>query len=214
MQVPIPTPILRLIHIDNLQIYLQRRGLHAPNREPNNGLIYRTIHNIDIQLNRRIRRILLGPQGVIHDYVAYYFGPRSPMLFQLHTGRVEGYLEGQEPLIYLVSTAQAVQESGTGFVFSNGHGIVHYTDWFYNLNDLDKVDWETVYGKIWLNTVEDMDRQRRKQAEFMVYQFCDWSLIHRIAVINETVKSRVETILQGFPADLHKPVEIRREWYY
>ncbi|MCK4390123.1 MAG: DUF4433 domain-containing protein [Desulfobacterales bacterium] len=64
-----------------------------------------------------------GPGGVIHDYVSFYFGYLCPMLLQLHTGRVEGYADGQDPIIYLVSTVQTVLESGSGFVFSDGHGI-------------------------------------------------------------------------------------------
>ena len=52
------------------------------------------------------------------------------MLLQLRTGRVPGYDEGQEPLIYLVSTAQAVLDAGTDFVFSDGHGLATFTDWY------------------------------------------------------------------------------------
>lgn len=40
MQVPIPTPIMRFIHIDDLHILLQRGGLHAPKFSPNNGLVF------------------------------------------------------------------------------------------------------------------------------------------------------------------------------
>ena len=41
--------------------------------------------------------------------------PRSVMLYQLHTGWVEGYREGQEPLIHLVSTSQAVAGAGLAY---------------------------------------------------------------------------------------------------
>ena len=214
MQVPIPTPILRFIHIDNLHILLQKEGLYAPNTEPDNDLIYKTIHNIDIQSKRRTRPINCGPDGVIHDYVSFYFGPRSPMLYQLHTRWKVEYDEGQETIIYLVSTAQAIQESGTDFVFSDGHGIASYTSWFDDLTDLEKVDWDVVYEKIWRDTDDNPDRQRRKQAEFLVYRFCDWSLIHEIAVINISMKERVEEILAEFPANMDRPVNIQRDWYY
>ena len=33
---------------------------------------------------------------------------------------------------------------------------------------LDQVDWETVYQCYWRDEVGDMDRQRRKQAEFLM----------------------------------------------
>lgn len=106
MPVPIPTPIYRIIHIDNLHVCLERKKLHAPNHNPNDGLKYKTIHNLDIQSSRRETNIECGSGGVIHDYVSFYFGPRSPMLYQLHTDWVDDYDEGQEPIIYLVSSVQ------------------------------------------------------------------------------------------------------------
>lgn len=214
MPMPNPTPIFRFIHLDNLHICLRRGGLNAPNHTPNDGLIFKTIHNVDIQNERRIRMITCGPRGVIHDYVAFYLGPRSPMLYQLKTGWKTDYTEGQEPLIYIVSTAQVVGGSGAGYAFSDGHGIAHFTNWFDDLSDLDKVDWDTVYAKYWRDDVNDMDRQRRKQAEFIVHRFCDWSLIQEIAVFNARFKGKVETIMGGFPSGLHRPVHIRPEWYY
>ncbi len=214
ISVPNPVPIYRFLHLDNLQIYLKRRGLHAPNNTLEDELKYRTIHNRDIQTGRSTNMIHCAPGGVIHDYIPFYFGPRSPMLFQLHTGRVEGYNEGQEPIIYLVSTAQAIESGGVEFVFSDGHGIAKYTKWFNNLIDLSKIDWNTVYADYWASDLDDPDRQRRKQAEFLAYQFCNWSFISAIGVLNNDMKEKVEKILHNFPRELHRPVQIKPKWYY
>ena len=214
MPVPIPTPIYRLIHIENLYICLRRAGLHAPNHTPYDGLVYKTIHNTEIQAKRQTRQLPCGPRGVIHDYVSFYFGPRSPMLYQLHTGRVRGYQEGQEPLIYLVSTTQDVANSGSRFIFSNGHGIAGFTAWFDSLDNLGEVDWNTVNAKLWKDTIDDPDRQRRKQAEFLVHRFCDWGMIREIGVLNSTMKDSVEGIMDQFPEGLRREVTIQRGWYY
>jgi len=214
MPIPYPTPIFRFIHVDNLPLCLERGGISAPNFEPANGMNYKTIHNLEIQQHRRIMNIPCGPGGVIHDYVPFYFGYLSPMLLQLHTGRLEGYTEGQAPIIYLKTTAQAIAQSGAGFVFSDGHGIAHYTEWFDTLDDLDKVDWEMVYQRYWSDNVDDMDRQRRKQAEFLVHRFCDWLLIHGIAVIDSDMRERVEEIFSSYAPEMARGVEIRRDWYY
>lgn len=215
MPVPDPTPIYRFTHVDNLHICLKRRGLYAPNATPNDGLVYKTIHNEEIQQERHIRKIPCGPRGSIHDYIPFYFGYLSPMLFQLKTGWVAGYNEGQEPLIYLVSTVQDIQQNAGRYVFSDGHGIAAYTSWFDDLKDLDKVDWNMVYQRYWKDEPDvDMDRQRRKQAEFLVHKYFNWSLIHEIAVIDSRMKDKVEGILAGFPQNMHRPVKIRRHWYY
>ncbi len=214
MTVPNPTPIYRLIHVDSLHICLRRSGLHAPNHTSDDGLVYKTIHNVDIQAARRVTYIPCGPQGVIHDYVSFYFGYLSPMLLQLKTERVPGYNEGQEPLIYLISTAQAVRDAEVNFVFSDGHGIAAFTDWYDDLADLDKVDWDMVYQRYWPDTVDDMDRKRRKQAEFLVYRFCDWRVIHEIGVLNDRMRRVVEDIMSQFSSDLQRVVRVKPDWYY
>jgi hypothetical protein len=66
------------------------------------------------------------------------------MMLQLKTGQVPGYNEGQEPLIYLVSSAQAVQSAGLKFAYSDGHGLATFTEWFDDLANLDAVDWTVV----------------------------------------------------------------------
>jgi hypothetical protein len=214
MNVPIPTPIFRFIHIDNLHIYLERKGMHAPNHFPDDGLVYKTCHNIEIQNERHNKKIPCDPGGVIHDYVPFYFGYLSPMMFQLKTGWVVGYNEGQEPLIYLVSNCQMINKNCIDFVFSDGHGIAAFTQWYNSLEDLDKIDWGIVYERYWSEKNNDFDRQRRKQAEFLIHKFCDWSLIKEIAVIDETMKKRVDEIQISYPQELRKQIIVKRNWYY
>ena len=136
------------------------------------------------------------------------------MLLNLKTGRVQGYDEGQAPLIYLVTTVERVQESGCQFVFSDGHGLAAYTSWYDDLQDLDKVDWGLVGERYWKNQTDDNDRQRRKQAEFLVWRSVAWELIEKIAVLDNAANRNVEDILAQFP-QAHRPdLETRPDWYY
>lgn len=193
--VPTPTYIYRILHIDNLMGCLGRSALYAPNNTPTDSFSYKPIHNVEVQKRRQEIKIACGPGGVIHDYVAFYFGRLSPMLFQLNTGRVEGYTEGQAAVIYLVSTVQTVTKGSVRFVFSDGHGVAAYTHWYEALGELDKIDWGIVNARYWSDPPEDGDRQRRKQAEFLVYQKFPWELIQSIGVFNEKIKCQVEEIL-------------------
>jgi hypothetical protein len=136
------------------------------------------------------------------------------MLLQLKTGRVSGYNEGQAPLVYLKTTVQAVAQAGLRFVFSNGHGIAAFTGWFDDVARLDEVDWNMVYERYWRDEVNDMDRQRRKQAEFLIYQSCPWTLIQEIGVLNAPMKTRVEEILSGVDPAMRTVVNVRAGWYY
>lgn len=214
MSIPNPTPIFRLVHVDNLDTILRRGGMHGTNCAPSDGLPYKTIHNVDIQNRRHVRRMPCGPGGTMHDYVPFYFGYLSPMLLQLKTGQVPGFTQQQPVLIYLVSTVQAVVNAGLRWVFSDGHGIAAFTDWYDSLSDLGEVDWDMVYQRYWADNVDDMDRQRRKQAEFLVHQFCPWDVIHEIGVCNHWAYQRVGSILQQFQPALQRPVKLHSDWYY
>lgn len=212
VSIPNPVPVFRLMHVDNVDGCLKRGGMYAPHHVPEDGLKYRTIHNIDIQNQRSVCAIPCGARGTIHDYVSFYFGPRSPMLYQLHTGWVPGYDEGQEHLVYAVSTVDAIVESGLDFVFSDGHGIAVFSQWYEDIADLDKVDWEAVYATYWNDTLVDPDRQRRKQAEFLVHVFCPWDVVQEICVLNEAMRQRVTSIIGQH--SISTPVQIRQKWYY
>ena len=72
-----------------------------------------------------------------------------------------------------------------------------------------------VYQRYWKDDIiGDNDRQRRKQAEFLVHQSCEWSLIHEIVVIDNTILTRVQRTLNRIPLPHQPPVVVRRDWYY
>lgn len=203
-----------MVHIDNLAVLLHRRGLHAPNHIPQDGLIYRSIHQVDIQSDRAHKQIPVGPRGAMLDYVPFYLGARSPMLFRLKTGTVPSFQENQDRIVYLVSAAQKIHGNGLPFVFSDGHGLTRLTEWFDELARLDGLDWETINSRFWKNQLNDNDRQRRKQAEFLVHRFCPWPLIEEIGVRNSRTKDEAEKILSS-RQEVHCPiVRVRPNWYY
>lgn len=193
---------------------MKRRALHAPNYVPKDNLPYRVCLDLEVQGARAEVRIPCGRRGVIHDYVPFYFGHLSPMMLKLKTGQVANYDEGQEPLIYLVSTAQGVEAARVDFVFSDGHGLARFTDWFDDLKHLDDVDWQMVNQRYWSDNLNDMDRQRRKQAEFLMHKLCPWEIIDEIVVIDRSMERQVQVILDGFPRALRKPIRVERSWYY
>lgn len=141
MNILSPVRLYRIIHIDNLHVLLHRNALHAPNHAPDDGLAYRTIHDARIQNVRHNQSVPVGLGGSVHDYLPFYLGPLSPMLYRLSKGGVCDYTEGQAPLIYLVAWANEMEEAGYPFVFSDGHGVAAFTHWYDNLKNLDQLDW-------------------------------------------------------------------------
>jgi hypothetical protein len=134
------------------------------------------------------------------------------MLFSIHQGNVQQYQHGQEPIIHLVGSSKAVQESQLPFTFTEGHAEMGYSEFFTDLADLAKIDWEIMKAEFWRDTDQDMDRKRRRQAEFLVHQFFPWNLVATIGVINDGVRQAVGRVLANHD---HRPeVIVRRDWYY
>lgn len=213
-KVPDPTWVMRFTHIENLRTILTRGAMHAPNNMPQDGLPMRLTHDATVQAARAERPIVKGPGGTIHDYVPFYFGPWSPMMLNLKSGRVAGYTDGQRPLIYLVSTAQQIAEGGIRFVYTDGQALSRISEQFDDLGDLHRLDWELVGAKYWSNTSADPDKQRRKQAEFLVHGACPWEMVRMIAVFDEDMKRLVEDTLSEFDDGCQRPVRVRRDIYF
>lgn len=91
------------------------------------------------------------------------------MLFALHKGYVEGYDQGQTPVVHLVSSVERIRATGHRFVFTDGHATMAFTRFFDEIRHLDQVDWPLMQETYWNDTDEDPDRKRRRQAEFLVY---------------------------------------------
>jgi hypothetical protein len=207
-----PTWLYHITPIENLSAILQSGQLLAKNQLQAQATAHTSIAYEHIQDRRSRITVPCGPCGVLHDYVPFYFAPRSPMLGAIHTGRVEGY-NNQASILHLLTTAEQVAAAPVGFVFSDGHATMRYTSFYDTLNVLaEAIDWEIMKAKYWKDTDEDGDRKRRRQAEFLVHQALPWPLIRGIGVINEAVQAQVLQILtqQGQTT----PVAVRPHWYY
>jgi DNA-binding transcriptional regulator YhcF (GntR family) len=86
------------------------------------------------------------------------------------------------------------------------------TDFYNELEDLDKIDWAIMKEKYWRDTVDDPDRRRRRQAEFLVHQFVDINNFLGFGVKNQRVKEHVEKILNNYNLEL--PVLVKPNFYF
>lgn len=145
----------------------------------------------------------------MHDYVPFYFAPRSPMLYTISRGNVPKCPDGQIPVVHLVSSVEKVRGDNLQFVFTDGHGIMALTNYYDDLTFLETLDWDLIRDRYWADTLKDPDRKRRRQAEFLVRNFFPWTLIAEIGVINDGVRQEVEELVGD-----SVPIVIRQNWYY
>jgi len=134
------------------------------------------------------------------------------MLYAISCGSVEGYAGGQKEVVYLVSSAESVDQAGLDWVFTDGHADMILSDFYNSLADLNKVDWQVLNGKWWFDTKEDGDRSRRRQAEFLVRNAFPWRFVTSIGVYDAKTQ---HLVAQTAATNTHKPpVNIERSWYY
>jgi hypothetical protein len=208
-----PTPIYHITHIKNLPSILNLGGLIANSRLRQQQINYLDIAHGHIQDRRARKRVTCGAGGFLHDYIPFYFAPRSPMLYAIHKGQVKDYSEGQNSVLYLVSKVEAIASHNLAFAFTDGHAVMALSEFYDSLEDLETViDWKIMEETFWADTPEDGDRRRRRQAEFLVHQFLPWTLITEIGVKDIIIAAQVREILQKF--NYKTPVMVYSDWYY
>jgi len=205
-------PIYHITHLNNFSSIIATDGLKSWCSLEQQEINYQNIAHTTIQSQRHFYDVPCGPQNTLHDYIPFYFAPRSPMLYSIHRGGVDGYDDGQEPVIHLCTTIKSVYEAKSSFVFTDGHAIMSNSQFYDDLVNLDKIDWDIMKEKYWADTPEDLDRKRRRQAEFFVYQFFPWELITYIGVMTANIQKEVAQIVRE---SSHQPnIQVRRDWYY
>lgn len=204
-----PVFIYRIIHRNNLQILIDENKLCSPNAGINPNYI--SIGETDLIRQRGSKQINIEPYGVMRDYISFYFGTRSPMLYCIKNGfNVQRRLQNE--IIYLITTLEKLTELNCRFVFTDGHSFAAYTQFFNDIRYLNQIDWSAVKLRQWSNTEADPDRKRRKEAECLVFQEMPFSAITSIAVYNQEAYNYILDVLQR--NNLNIPVKIEISWYY
>ncbi len=206
------TYLYHITHLRNLPSMISHGALCCNATTNQQHLTQVAIGYQDLKSRRARRTVPVGPGGMLSDYVPWYFAPRSPMLYVIHKGSVPGYNEGQEPIVHLVTSIERIHAAGLEFVFTDGHAYVQFSEFFTDLADLSKVDFEIMKQTYWNDTQDDNDRERRRNAEFLVHKELPWSLVGAIGVRSHNVAEQLAPLL---PSNAPQPpVLVRPQWYY
>lgn len=152
--------------------------------------------------------------GNLGDYVPFYFGQRSPMLLNIITGYRGITKRPQTDIVYLCCRLDDLVQADLRFVFTDGHAKNHLTSFFTSVDDLHRVDWPMVKERVWNNTENDLDRQRRKQSELLVHKHVSPDLIRAIVVYDEEKRIFVQQLIAeaGHTIPIH--INPRNDFYY
>jgi hypothetical protein len=206
------TALYHITDLINLTSVFENGGLLSYNHMKSKNICYKDIAYSGIQDKRSSKGVPCEPKGTLHDYVPFYFSPRSPMLYTINKGNVPNCTSGQNNIIYLISTAESIKAAGLKFVFTDGHAIMELSNFYNDLTFLNHIDWNVMESTYWYDTQQDPDRKRRRQAEFLVYNSFPIKLIHEIVAIDKNLSNKVYLILKEHGVQV--PISIRRDWYY
>jgi ssDNA thymidine ADP-ribosyltransferase, DarT len=213
LAVPTPVWIYHITNLANLASIAREGMLYCKAMADSQGLEPVSIAYTSIQELRKAKVVPIEPHGTLHDYVPFYFCNRSPMLYAIHTGQIDGYEGGQRDVVHLVSSANEMAKARLQYVFTDGHAIMNVTRFFNDPTELRQVDWQLSEAQLWHDTDDDPDRKRRKQSEFLVHGTVPTHLIRGIGVADARVEIMVHEILRGHP-EWPPQVVVRPNWYY
>ena len=207
-----PKILYHITHIDNLEGIINSGGIICKNSVT--GMNHSNIAFDNLQNRRANTAVPVAPSGTLHDYVPFFFCTKPPMLFTISRNNVPGAENTQNSIIYLVTNTSAVEQARIPFVFTDGHAIMALTEFFKDVQDFDKIEWESINATYWADTEEDPDRKRKKQAEFLVHKQAPLSLFGTIVCQNRIIAQRAALLFENNRSANHIIIEVKPEWYY
>ena len=223
MAIPHPLRIFHITAVPNLLSIAKSGMLHSNGLLQKKNIAHANIAYQGAQGRRATKLVAKPPAGVIHDYVPFYFAPRSPMLMAINSGRVEGCTHRQEDIVHFVTTVEAIVAAHLAYVFYDYNATLSIATCYSDLEDLDKIDWELFhecprldgYCKYWHSLMDNLKYVRRmetRQAEFLVHKSVPLNVIKSVGVYSAAKAEQVREIFDD--ADVGLPVEVKSAWYY
>lgn len=203
--------MFRLVHIQNIP-HILRYGIvesNSINRNPD----YVSIGDNTMIEARREQKIPKTSKR-IGDFIPFYFGPRSPMLYTIQHGYNDVTRRRPEDLVYCVIRIDDIIHSGLSGYFTDGHARNVRTKFYSIEQQLENIDhlisYEDIFRDKWGNNDDNSGEwKRRKSAELLLEEDLPPSFICGFVVYNNQAKQK----LLSFGIEPEK-IEIRPSYYF
>ena len=201
------TYLYRMTHIENISHIFQNGITHSTSANSNPDFV--SIGDASLIVTRN--NFLLNNGRRLGEYIPFYFGVRTPMLYVLQNGFNMVSSTSAEKIVYCVSSVQKIIYLNLEFIFTDGHAVDGFSSQYTvaDIQNLDTIlDKNAIHGKYWKDE-NDLDRKRRKEAEFLVLG--DIAIDAILSFITYDENSRNKII--KFGADAAK-VQFNSEYYF
>lgn len=190
-------------HIDNIESIVENNGLLSTNMKNEYGIGHHNVANMNIQNRRSEMKVTVGPGGVVHDYVPFYFASTNKMLL----GLLNRKIVDQPYVVFIAVSIEKLLEEDV--IFTDASANTNLPPQFYdNPDDLDKLDWSLIDSTKWGEKSEQELHSR--MAEVLVYKHVPLDWIETYIVFNKIGKKKIENCYKNF--GLHKP-NISYDWF-
>jgi len=206
-------PIFRMIHYKNVAHILEN-GICCRSHK-NADPEYINIGDTTLISQRQEYSVGINPPGGnLGDFIPFYFGGHSPMLYNIKTGYRMIPQRPQEDIVYICCIIENIVRECSDWCFTDGHAKNHITEFYNDLCYLNKIDWEVIDSQWWHATENDIDKPRRKQAEFLVKNFIPVSSISAIIVKNKERKDYIDSLVRNTGLSMSINVDTNNKLYY
>jgi hypothetical protein len=199
--------LYRMTHIENIPHILRHGITHSTSANANCNFV--PIGDSSLISTRN--NFLLNNGRRLGDYIPFYFGPRTPMLYVIQNGFNMVAPTPAENIVYCVSSVQKMIDLGLDFVFIDGYAVDGFSGQ-HTAADLENIetilDMRAIYDRYW-NDENDLDKKRRKEAEFLVVGDIASSVILSYLTYNENARDRIVNF--GADADA---VHVKSHYYF
>lgn len=183
------TFLFRMTHIENIPHILQYGITHAASVNANSAFV--PIGDGSLIATRNSFRLNNGRR--LGEYIPFYFGKRTPMLYVVQKGFNMVATTPAEKIVYCVTSVQKIIDVGLDFVFTDGHAVDGFSSQ-YNAADIENIekvlDKNAINAKYWTDE-NDLDKKRRKEAEFLVAGDIAPQAILGFVTYNQKAKDKV-----------------------
>lgn len=148
----------------------------------------------------------IPPKGTISDYVAFYFTPRSLMLYII-TGGNPCHEYDKSEIVIMETRLRDLADSGFAVVFTDRHAYSPSANFFSSMDDLGKIQWDLLQKSSFAG-----DYKGPYQAEALIHDHLPVRFLSSIVCYGENEKAELEQDVRE--AHLEIKVDARPDWYF
>lgn len=206
-----PTLIYRITHVRNVP-WILTHGLHASTSDQQDP-DFVAIGLRDLIERRAACPVRAAPGGTLADYVPFYFGTHSLMLYNIHTGYNVPKVVPAD-IVYLVSSVERATGLGLDLVLTDRHAKVANANHFKleNGESLSRLDWPLIRGRDFSRDTRDPSKVERRAAECLIHRAVPLAALYGLACHTEARRQELLTMVEE--RDLTLTVVARPDWYF